>query len=128
MGWSLGYDTNWKRDVGYGVPAYCDQPGCTEEIHRGLAYVCGGHPFGGDRGCGLYFCGSHMYVGGREGIQLCKRCLACKPARVRISPEHPEWVKHKLTDESWAEWRTENPAEVAALERCLSRACGPEDK
>lgn len=60
MGWSLGYDDRWKRDIGYGVPAYCDQPGCTEEIHRGLAYVCGSHPFGGDRGCGLYFCGSHM--------------------------------------------------------------------
>ena len=35
MGWSLGYDGRWKRDIGYGVPAVCDFPGCNEEIDRG---------------------------------------------------------------------------------------------
>lgn len=42
MGWSIGFDSNWNRDIGYGVPAFCDHPGCTAEIDRGLAYVCGG--------------------------------------------------------------------------------------
>lgn len=23
MGWSIGFDSNWNRDVGYGVPATC---------------------------------------------------------------------------------------------------------
>ena len=30
-------------------------------------------------------------------------------------PDHPEWIKHKLTDESWQQWRDENPLTVAAL-------------
>ena len=55
MGWSLGYDSNWNRDIGYGVPAYCDHPYCNEEIDRGLSYVCGDALYGGDRGCGLFF-------------------------------------------------------------------------
>lgn len=54
MGWSIGYDSKWKRDIGYGVPAWCDHPGCIEEIYRGLSHVCGGEPYGGERGCGLY--------------------------------------------------------------------------
>ena len=40
MGWSLGFDDKWNRDIGYGVPAYCDHPKCSVEIDRGLAYVC----------------------------------------------------------------------------------------
>lgn len=53
MSWAIGYDENWKRDVGYGVPAICDHPGCNEKIDRGLAFVCGGEPMGGEKGCGL---------------------------------------------------------------------------
>ncbi len=26
MGWSIGYDKNLKRDIGYGVPATCEHP------------------------------------------------------------------------------------------------------
>jgi hypothetical protein len=44
MGWSIGYDENWKRDIGYGVPAVCDHPKCNKIINRGLSYVCGGEP------------------------------------------------------------------------------------
>lgn len=40
MSWAVGYDTNWHRDIGYGVPAECDHPECTERIDRGLGYVC----------------------------------------------------------------------------------------
>ena len=28
MGWAIGYDSNWGRDIGYGVIAYCDHPDC----------------------------------------------------------------------------------------------------
>jgi hypothetical protein len=109
MGWSIGYDPTWDRDIGYGVPAYCDHPKCNAEIDRGLSYVCGGEPYGGDRGCGLYFCGKH------GGGELCPRCEAHKPPYKHPKPEHPEWVAWKLTDFSWAAWRAANPVEVAKL-------------
>ena len=34
MGWSIGYDNTWNRDIGYGVPATCDHLGCAAEIDR----------------------------------------------------------------------------------------------
>ncbi len=108
MGWSIGYDEHWKRDIGYGVPAYCDFPGCSEEIDRGLSYVCcGQEPYGGI-GCGLYFCGKHHQHFLRDEMGACSRCSNYrKPFTPK--PDHPDWIKHKLTDESWAEWRKENP-------------------
>lgn len=106
MGWSIGYDDNWKRDIGWGVPAYCDHPGCETKIDRGLAYVCGGEPYGGDKGCGLFFCPDHMFGVGRS--QLCERCSKENPDLFEPKPDHPDWIKHKLTDDSWAKWREEN--------------------
>ena len=108
MSWSIGFDSRWNRDIGYGVPAYCDHPKCNAKIDRGLAYVCcNEEPYGGERGCGLYFCGLH----------LGERCSRCRNYRSPFTPksDHPDWIHHKLTDESWAEWRAENPDEVAAM-------------
>jgi len=51
MGWSIGYDEDWKRDIGYGVPSICDHPDCNKEINRGMNYVCGGQAYGGEDGC-----------------------------------------------------------------------------
>ena len=70
MSWAIGFDSRWNRDIGYGVPATCDFPGCGVDIDRGLAFVCGGEPYGGEDGCGLYFCASH---------------LGCTPVRVSVS-------------------------------------------
>lgn len=117
MGWSLGFDPNWKRDVGYGVPAYCDHPGCNEEIDRGLAHVCGGDVYGGDRGCGLYFCGAHLYYHAKLPF-LCKRCERLRKPFL-AKPDHPDWIQWKLADESWQQWRDENPDEVAKMKECL---------
>lgn len=108
MGWGIGFDDRWQRDIGYGVPAYCDAPGCTAEIHRGLAYVCGAQqPYGGDNGCGLYFCCDHLiyhtFRGGDSGV-FCSRCATHKPP-YKPKAEHPKWTHHKATDPSWAEWR-----------------------
>ena len=107
MGWSIGYDNNWKRDIGYAVPSICDHPGCAAQIDRGLGYVCGGEPHGGDDGCGLYFCAQH------GGGWLCEEC---RHGRLPFKPtlDTPEWIEWKLTDESWADWRKENPGWVAA--------------
>lgn len=116
MGWSVGYDTKWNRDIGYGVPAYCDHPGCMAEIDRGLGYVCGGEPYGGEHGCGLYVCSDHYEHAGdrRDNARLCRACRYGKDWYTP-TPDHPDWIKHKLTDESWQQWRDENPAEVASL-------------
>lgn len=110
MGWSIGYDDNHKRDIGYGVPAYCDHPDCNEEIDRGLSHVCGSEPYGGQYGCGLYFCKEHLHFheDDMEWIDLCERCSEFKEP-FTPKPDHPEWIEHKLTDESWEEWRNENP-------------------
>lgn len=106
MGWEIGFDGNWNRDVGYGVPAICDHPGCNEKIDRGLAFVCGGEPMGGDKGCGLYFCGNHL----SSEHQRCERCqLFDKPFEPK--PDTDEWVQHKLTDPSWQEWRESQPVD-----------------
>jgi len=103
MGWSVGYDDYWKRDIGYGVPAICDHPECNEEIDRGLGYVCGGEPYGGDDGCGLYFCGKHQ----ENGLQQCERCINDQEP-FQPKPDTEKWIDHKMTHESWAEWRNGN--------------------
>ena len=59
MGWSIGYDEKWARDIGYGVPAVCDHPDCDARIDRGLSYVCCNQEPRGGEGCGLYFCEKH---------------------------------------------------------------------
>jgi hypothetical protein len=122
MGWSIGFDSNWGRDVGYGVPATCDQLGCGKPIDRGLAYVCGGQPYGGEYGCGLFFCTDHlMWPAGEEERgeeQLCQRCLAGQDP-FAPTPDTVQWMTHKLTDPSWAQWRAENPVQVDELRAAL---------
>jgi hypothetical protein len=119
MGWSIGFDSNWNRDIGYGVPATCDHPGCNKEIDRGLSYVCGGEPFGGEHGCGLYFCIDHLVFAGeaRRSVLLCNRCRYGKKPYIP-KPDTQDWINWKLTDESWQQWRDENPEEVARLTAC----------
>lgn len=120
MGWSIGYDENWKRDIGYGVPAICDHPKCDARIDRGLGYVCCEQkPYGGDRGCGLFFCGKHT------GFD--QRCPRCSSGHRSQPYKHPkpdvmEWIEHKLNDESWQQWRDESPEEVARLRAALPTA------
>ena len=113
MGWSIGFDTNWNRDIGYGVPAYCDHPGCNKEIDRGLSYVCGGEPYGEPRGCGLFFCADHLIMSARLP-QLCARCKRGRPP-FKAKPDHPKWTEHKATDPSWAEWRKAQAAHMEAI-------------
>lgn len=124
MGWSIGWDTNWNRDIGYGVPAYCDHPDCNEEIDRGLSYVCGSEPHGGDRGCGLYFCSSHLLMpcSSRLPGQLCQRCYPRAKPSFAAKPDHPEWLSWKLSDSSWKRWRKENPKEVKRIRHALKEA------
>lgn len=116
MSWAVGCDNGWKRDIGYGVPATCDHPECNAKIDRGLSYVCGGEPYGGEHGCGLYFCLEHLLLGNKA--QVCYRCIEGNEP-FAPKPDRSEWIHHKLTDESWQQWREDNPEEVATAVRAL---------
>jgi hypothetical protein len=114
MGWAVGYDSNWHRDVGYGVPAKCDHPDCDKDIDRGLGYVCGGDVYGGEDGCGLFFCGEHA----RAFKGLCERCdSGADPFTPK--PDTREWIEHKLTCPTWQRWRDDNPQTVDRLKNEL---------
>ena len=127
MGFSVGWDSNWKRDIGYGVPSICDHPGCTTEIDRGLGYICGSNPHGGEHGCGLFFCTAHLsYYGRRDSDrsisnpQLCLRC-GKKSKRGPFEPtaDTLEWMEHKLHDNSWYQWRVGEPEAVKLLREAV---------
>lgn len=111
MGYQV-YERN-GRDMGYGVPSLCDQPGCNAYIDRGLGYLCGKEPGGDELGCGLYFCSSHLYYGSNGACQ-CDRCLNAEEP-YEPKPDTPEWVNWKLTDPSWGAWRMDHMDEVQKL-------------
>lgn len=134
MGWSIGYDSTFDRFIGYAVPAKCEHPDCDEDIDRGVSYVCGSDPYGGDHGCGLHFCEEHLWMVdvGNRTVQLCERCKAnaqidwdtvsgaemAEPFTPK--PDTLEWQRWQLTDESWAKWRDENPEKVSAIRSALA--------
>jgi hypothetical protein len=114
MGWSLGEFEG--RDIGYGVPAICDHPDCNAEIDRGLSYVCGSEPYGGENGCGLFFCEKHRSFAEDDTVDgmLCERCCEFFDKELTDfvpfdpKPDTQEWINHKMTHPSWAKWRTES--------------------
>ena len=111
MSWAIGYDNNWQRDIGYGVPATCDHPECNTQINRGLSHVCcNSEPYGGDDGCGLYFCGKHLHL----PYAMCDRCIDQDPP-FDMKPDATEWLRHKLEDDSWGKWREDNPIETIGI-------------
>lgn len=125
MGWAVGWDDQRQRDVGYGVPATCDHPGCTTEIDRGLGFRCGGtHNLSRDGvGCGLFFCAEHRWFHEFPDqepdddelpftARVCERCCGDQPPFETWSPDTNEWLVHKATDPSWAAWRSEHPHQV----------------
>lgn len=114
MGWSIGFHDG--RDIGYGVPATCDHPGCGKGIDRGLSYVCGQDVYGGEHGCGLFFCSDHLglNLASDDRPMVCARCAKHKDP-FEPTPDTAEWIAHKLTDPSWAQWRSEHPDETRTL-------------
>ena len=84
MGWGdCGFDST-GRPIGYLHDATCDEPGCTEQIDRGLAHACGGMHGEFDEYCEKYFCSEHLLIAMVEskedpdsgGLQqICDSCL-----------------------------------------------------
>lgn len=107
-------DRGIERWAGYGVPAVCDWPDCDVEIDRGMGWRCEEsvtYEWDEDlevesedvgEGCGLHFCGEHS---GHE----------THGDDVIPKPDTPEWEDHMLSDESWEQWRGENPTRVEAM-------------
>ncbi len=96
MGWAFGIDrrrTNGDQNIGYGVESICDKKGCKVKIDRGLAYVCGGDPYGGENGCGNYFCQKHRDCyftdegNGDMSPQLCSECGSLWEEKVLLVPD-----------------------------------------
>lgn len=112
MSWAVGYDIEHDRWRGYGVPAYCDAypKGCRSEIDRGLGWVCDAHN-GGDEDDPDF----EAFDGMDHPIFVCGEHTCADVDEENLPPEHPDWVAHLLTDESWATWREENPEQLAAL-------------
>lgn len=71
MGWAFCGRDSEGREIGYGVRAVCDEPGCGAEIDRGLGHLCGRMHEDGES-CNRYFCGSHL-LSASNG-QRCVRC------------------------------------------------------
>lgn len=84
MGWMFCGTDSKGRQIGYGVPATCDYPGCTTKIDRGLSYACGGMHGDGTSirdipdgySCEDYFCTKHQKVVEINGhcVALCFSC------------------------------------------------------
>lgn len=132
--WDGGY-----RFCGYGVPSYCEHPDCNEEIDRGMAFACGGAP-DAEGSCNRYFCEKHrqgcFYID-PEGMHaddvkegddeddyefftgFCERCATDKDTPFPHKDEHPVWLNHVLSDESWEEWREEEPEMVKEYQALL---------
>jgi hypothetical protein len=112
------------RWCGYGVPATCDFPRCGAAIDRGMDYCCGGEPQA-EKGCGLYFCSNHLWISATDDDpQMCERCCDEEPP-FEPTPDTAEWAEHVTTDDSWAQWREENPEAAAAMAALNPKIPGP---
>ena len=112
MGYAVGWDEEYGRFRGYGVPAWCDGM-CGTKIDRGMGWEVEGYdeldedgePIGEPDGMRLY---------------LCSNCdVNDLDEDGHLPPEHPEWLEHVLTDDSWATWRDENPVRVDMYKESL---------
>ena len=81
MGWAnCGLDSK-GRPIGYVFKATCDHEGCSEEIDRGLSYVCGDMHGEDEVSCERYFCETHRnnLVQANDG-RLLGICAECREA------------------------------------------------
>jgi hypothetical protein len=133
MGWQIGFVGG--RDVGYGVPCQCEYPTCKKKIDRGLSYACGGFPGDTEFGCNGFFCEKHMFGYEDEYGEWHQACDVCVynhslpeyapyteyKEHYPEKPDLPVWIRWKLKDKSWAEWRQNHPEEVEKMKSMLAK-------
>lgn len=126
MGWGCGVNSRGVT-VGYSIQAVCAEDGCDAPIDKGLAYCCGGLAgVEGEKGCGRYFCGQHLFPSGRGG-QLCESCsdLAEKAmARAELSallhPAQGDVPTPGFSSMNFVvEWARDLPESEAAIEPAI---------
>ncbi|MCP2265551.1 hypothetical protein ACFQHV_01090 [Promicromonospora thailandica] len=116
MGYGVYEEPGNGRWAGYMVPAPCDYPGCEAEIDRGLGWKCEEHvEYTADgtesevEGCGLFFCEEHRYETSDHHT-------------VKPKPDSGHWTAWQLVDDSWEQWRVENPERVAKMRALVTEA------
>lgn len=92
MGWANCGEDSKGRPIGYAHDATCDFPGCNAEIHRGLAYACGGmHGESCGFECEGYFCTEHLsgWAPDADG-EFHAVCPSCHAEYEKARHDHPE--------------------------------------
>lgn len=74
MGWEFCGKRRNGDDIGYGVPAKCEHPGCSKEIDRGIAHACGGTHGDTEISCDKYFCAEHLVFCPVSAMFVCEEC------------------------------------------------------
>lgn len=94
------------------MPAWCDAytKGCRTEIDRGLGYVCDAHIDAKDDSAD-----DEQFDPLDHPIFVCGEHTCADVDEADLPPEHPEWVEHISTDDSWAQWRADYPERLARL-------------
>lgn len=143
MGYAVYFSSKNNRWQGYGVTAYCDHPDCKETIDRGMGYVCCGNQEHSNS-CGGFYCAKHEslcqlitedefedFEDDEVQEQLEHYGLAEMPLfdedgyfyhcqhKPIEAKEHPDWIKHVENDESWEEWRNNNPKALSLMKSQL---------
>lgn len=116
----MGYSVYWanKRWQGYGVLAFCDFKDCTKEINRGMGFQNENDIQEVDEDGEIvkssppntFCCNDHSYSDPDEDCEI------------NLNKEHPKWFKHVLTDNSWEQWRKENPETAGKYRNQLKKA------
>ena len=90
MSWAHCGTDSQGREIGYAIRATCDHLNCSQEIDRGLSYVCGGMHGEDEVSCERYFCERHQrnhrfVCGYGHETLVCGECA-------RTLLESGEWV------------------------------------
>ena len=78
MSWSHCGTDKEGRPIGYAIDAVCDHKDCSNEIDRGLSYVCGGMHGEDEHSCDKYFCSNHLEYTlelDDEWKNICEECM-----------------------------------------------------
>lgn len=146
MGYSLYFSDKNNRFQGYNMHAYCDHPGCKNEIDRGMGYVCCGNQ-DHENSCGGFYCSEHSELctlitedefEGLEDDEVQEQLehygltempvfdedgyfYHCQHQPIEKDKEHPDWLQHVLTDETWQEWREKEPEMAKHYQELLDK-------
>lgn len=80
MGWAFCGANRHGQEIGYGVEATCDEPGCDAAIDRGLGYLCGSMHDDSET-CARYYCAAHQVC-----VQRCARCVDADEDEDEVTP------------------------------------------